>query len=315
MTVLALPLAPSVAARVDVRATARQRLFALLSRAPLTAGYLGLLAATSILQMIVPAATRQALLAGSSTDVLHLFSVPARVLLASALWLPDLDWFQTVALFTLVLAPVEARLGTRRLLLIFLTGHVLATLVTELPVAAAIATGHLPATSRARLDVGVSYGFWTVYAVRVWQAQHRGIRVLFVLGAVVQVLIPLLRDREVTTWGHLASLATGAVIVISWRAPRTRATDGAVVRCSGDHHALLAGAVPGAPVAVCRPGYAAGGGRRRSRQGAGPCRPARAGPWRPPAGDAALTSVRADPGSRVHRLRRPAPQRPGADRR
>jgi len=158
MTVLALPLAPSVAAGVDVRATARQRLFALLSRAPLTAGYLGLLAATSILQMIVPAATRQALLAGSSTDVLHLFSVPARVLLASALWLPDLDWFQTVALFTLVLAPVEARLGTRRLLLIFLTGHVLATLVTELPVAAAIATGHLPATSRTRLDVGVSYG-------------------------------------------------------------------------------------------------------------------------------------------------------------
>ncbi|HEV7209148.1 MAG TPA: rhomboid-like protein [Mycobacteriales bacterium] len=191
-----------------------------LARAPLTVGYLVLLAVTTLIQLGVSGSTRQALLAGSSTDVLHLGAVPARVLVASALWLPDLDWFQTLALFALVLAPVEARLGTRRMLVIFLTGHVLATLLTELPVAAAVAVGHLPVSSRARLDVGVSYGLWTVYAVRVWLSRHGAVRTLLVLGAVVDVLIPLLRDPEVTTWGHLASLGTGGVIVLLLRARR-----------------------------------------------------------------------------------------------
>jgi len=39
------------------------------------------------------------------------------------------------------MAPLERRIGIRRVALVFLSGHVLATLLTELPIASGVALG------------------------------------------------------------------------------------------------------------------------------------------------------------------------------
>ncbi|CAM5576962.1 Integral membrane protein OS=Streptomyces antimycoticus OX=68175 GN=SSPO_037230 PE=4 SV=1 [Streptomyces antimycoticus] len=57
-----------------------------------------------------------------------------------------------------MLGALERRVGGVRTAGVFLLGHVLATLLTELPVAASVAVGHLPDSSLRRLDYGVSYG-------------------------------------------------------------------------------------------------------------------------------------------------------------
>lgn len=203
------PARPGVAALSAARAWPR--------RAPLTFGYLAVLALTTAVQLAVPPAARHALLAGSSTDVAHLATVPVRVLVASMLWLPDMGWARELALFALVLAPVEDRLGTKRLLLIFLAGHVLVTVLTEGPIAVGVATGHLPASARTRLDVGVSFGFWTVYPVRLWLARHRWTVLALAAGLLTNVLAPLLLDPEMTTWGHLLAVCTGTALAAAMR--------------------------------------------------------------------------------------------------
>ena len=57
-----------------------------------------------------------------------------------------------------VLTALERRIGGLRTAGVFLLGHVLATLATEVPVGLAVLVGHLPATSLHRLDYGVSFG-------------------------------------------------------------------------------------------------------------------------------------------------------------
>src|ERR1700682_4592776 len=65
-----------------------------------------------------------------STNLAHLSRDPVHVLLASAFWLSSPRALPLwVALFVLLLARVEHRIGTRRTFAIFAIGHVAATLV------------------------------------------------------------------------------------------------------------------------------------------------------------------------------------------
>lgn len=175
---------------------------------PFTVGYILLLAGSTLVLGVVDHDLHHKILAESSTDVAHLNSAPARVLLASALWLPDMHWIFYAVLFGLVLAPVERRVGPWWTLAIFASGHVLATLATELPVEAAIDGGFLPAAAAHRLDVGVSYGFHAVLGVLL--GMFTGRRRL-ALGAVVAaaVLVPVAIEADVTTIGHVISVAVG----------------------------------------------------------------------------------------------------------
>ncbi|MGW2330136.1 rhomboid-like protein [Streptomyces sp. NPDC001700] len=105
--------------------------------------------------------TVHALLTDSSTDVSHLSHLsqrPLLTLLASALWVVGGITSPYLAAFLLVLGALERRVGGLRTAGVFLLGQVLATLLTEIPVAASVAVGHLPDSSLRRLDYGVSYG-------------------------------------------------------------------------------------------------------------------------------------------------------------
>lgn len=167
-----------------------------------------LLVSTAVL-VLVPSAVARRLLSWSSTDVGHLFRSPLRVLASSALWLPSLDWLLYAVLFSLVLAPVERRIGSRWIAAVFASGHVIATLLTELPVAWAVGRGYLPHRARNRLDVGVSYGFYAVLGVFVGLLPRRA-RAPSALAAVALVVGRLAVSTELlSAVGHVLALAVG----------------------------------------------------------------------------------------------------------
>lgn len=176
--------------------------------APFTYAYLAVLLATTLLLRQVSPQTADRLLTSSSTDVAHLTHDPIRVLVTSALWLPGRWWLPYALLFLLVLARLERRYGVRRTVLIFLSGHVLATLLTELPIGAAIALHMLGPSEAHRLDVGVSYGTYAAVAAFAGSLRRRH-AVLVLLAALVSIVAPEGGDPDMTMYGHLLSLGIG----------------------------------------------------------------------------------------------------------
>lgn len=176
---------------------------------PFTFGYAVVLAVTSLVAAQADPGLVHALHQGSSTDVAHLASAPVPVLLASALWIAGGILSPYALAFVLVLTALERRTGGVRAACVFLAGHVLATLATEVPVGLAVLFGHLPPTSLHRLDYGISFG------------------VAATAGALAGLLTPWLRwpllaltgglllndliafQDPMTNWGHLIALATG----------------------------------------------------------------------------------------------------------
>ncbi|MQY34788.1 hypothetical protein SRB17_27580 [Streptomyces sp. RB17] len=180
---------------------------------PFTFGYTAVLAVTSLFAALADPALVHALYQDSSTDVAHLVRMPGVVLPASALWIAGGVLSPYALAFVLVLTALERRTGGARAACVFLAGHVLATLATEIPVGLAVLAGHLPPTSLHRLDYGISFG------------------VAASIGALCGLLPPWLRwplltltaaellndlaafEDPMTNWGHLIALTIG---VASW---------------------------------------------------------------------------------------------------
>lgn len=193
------------------------RLFPTPTGTPFTFVYGAVLAVTSLITSYADPDLVHTLHQASSTDVAHLVRTPVLVLLTSALWIAGgiLSPF-TLALLV-VLTALERRIGGPRTVVVFLLGHVGATLATEIPIGLAVLVGHLPDSSLHRLDYGVSFG------------------VAASIGALAGLLRPWLRwpllalfgwmlvtdliafTDPMTNWGHLIALTIG---VASW--PVTR---------------------------------------------------------------------------------------------
>ncbi len=177
--------------------------------APFTLAYAAVLAVTSLIATYADPDLVHALHQGSSTDVAHLVRTPVLVLLASALWVAGGFLGPYTLGFLLVLTALERRIGGVRTALVFLTGHALATLATEVPVGLAVLVGHLSDSSLYRLDYGISFGVATSTGalaglLRPWL--RRPVLALFG-GMLLQDLLNL--TDPLTNWGHLISLAIG----------------------------------------------------------------------------------------------------------
>ncbi|MFE7174361.1 rhomboid-like protein [Streptomyces sp. NPDC057616] len=180
---------------------------------PFTFGYAAVLALTSLLGTYASSSLVQSLHQASSTDVAHLLESPALVLLASALWVAGGLVSPYVVCFLLVLTALERRIGGARTAVVFLAGHVLATLATEGTVGVAVLVGHLPDSSLHRLDYGISFGVAAGVGALAgllgpWL---RWPLLLLFGGMLVQGLLEF--TDPMTGWGHLISLATG---VATW---------------------------------------------------------------------------------------------------
>ncbi|MEV7323005.1 rhomboid-like protein [Streptomyces sp. NPDC093970] len=179
---------------------------------PVTFAYAAILALTSFFAAHVGPALLYTVHQDSSTDVAHLLRTPVFVLLASALWIAGGLLSPFFFAFVLVLTALERRIGGARTILVFLAGHVLATLATEVPVGLAVLAGRLPDTSLHRLDYGISFGVaagtgalcglltpwlrWPLLALVVW--------------SLVTDLMAL--QDPMTDWGHLIALAIGTAL-------------------------------------------------------------------------------------------------------
>jgi hypothetical protein len=181
---------------------------------PFTFWYLVVLALTTLVLHYSKPSVVDRLLLRSSTNALNLERHPIQVLIKSALWLQDEHWLVYAAIFTLVLAPLERRIGAKWTVLVFASGHVLATLATELPVLWAVRTHLLPLDDGRLLDVGVSYGFFATAGalvpmlrtpVRWWVLAALN---LCVLGIYLSD-DPTAADSIVTVAGHALSLYIG----------------------------------------------------------------------------------------------------------
>ncbi|MGW2864983.1 rhomboid-like protein [Streptomyces sp. NPDC001205] len=176
---------------------------------PFAFGYALLLLATSLYADYGDPDTVDALLQGSSTDVAHLSTAPVPTIFASALWIAGGIASPYAVVFIFVLAALERRIGGWRTAGVFLLGHVVATLATEIPVALSVLAGHLPESSLHRLDYGISFGLMaTVGALTGLLAP------LFrwtTLAVVAVLLVDDLLDmvEPLAAWGHPIALLVG----------------------------------------------------------------------------------------------------------
>ncbi|MGQ5639435.1 MULTISPECIES: rhomboid-like protein [unclassified Streptomyces] len=203
------PAAPAPAAPPRLAFPRLWRLLPTPAGAPFTFGYTALLTLTSVVAALADPALVHALYQASSTDVAHLVRSPAVVLLASALWIAGGVLSPFALAFVLVLTALERRIGGARAACVFLAGHVLATLATEVPVGLAVLAGHLPATSLHRLDYGISFGVAACIGalsglLRPWL----GLPLLALTAAELVSDLVAFQD-PMTNWGHLIALTAG----------------------------------------------------------------------------------------------------------
>ncbi|MFI8894409.1 rhomboid-like protein [Streptomyces paradoxus] len=214
---------PVPAAVPRLRAFRPWRLLPTPTGTPFTFGYAALLCLTSLISAHANPALVHALLQGSSTDVAHLVRSPEPVLIGSALWVAGGVTSPFAIAFVLVLTALERRIGGLRTAGVFLLGHVLATLATEVPVGLAVLAGHLPGTSLHRLDYGVSFGVAAGIGalaglLPLW------LRLPLLTGFGWMLLQDLLALTDpMTNWGHLIALGIGIAtwpVVRRWHAAR-----------------------------------------------------------------------------------------------
>ncbi|MGW1407469.1 rhomboid-like protein [Streptomyces sp. NPDC002403] len=176
---------------------------------PFTFGYLLVLVATSLFMEYADPGTVAAVLRESSTDVAHLGETPLLVLVASALWVVGGLTSPYVVAFALVLTALERRIGGWRTAGVFVLGHVVATLATEIPVGLSVVAGHLPESSLHRLDYGISFGLMA--SVGALSGLFTPLLRVLVLGGVGVMLARDLVElsNPLTNWGHPLALLLG----------------------------------------------------------------------------------------------------------
>ncbi|MFC5635118.1 rhomboid-like protein [Streptomyces bullii] len=186
---------------------------------PFTFAYAAVLAMTSLVAAWGDPALVHTLQQGSSTDVAHLVRTPTLVMLTSALWIAGGILSPYAIGFLLVLTALERRIGRLRTAGVFLLGHVLATLATEVPVGIAVLVGHLPESSLHRLDFGISFGVAAgTGALAGLLTPWLGMPLLALFaGMLVEDLVEF--TDPMTNWGHLIALAIG---VATWPLLRRR---------------------------------------------------------------------------------------------
>ena len=217
------PAEAAVAAPADPLARLRTlrpwRLLPTPTGTPFTFFYAVVLGLVSVVSEHVDPGLVHSLRQGSSTDVAHLLSDPMLVLPASALWIVGGLTSPYAIVFLLVLTALERRTGATYAAGVFLLGHVLATLATEVPVGVAVWAGHLPDSSLHRLDYGISFGVAaSVGALAGLLTPWLRWPILTVFGATLLDDLIAFTD-PLTNWGHLLALATG---IATWPLLRRR---------------------------------------------------------------------------------------------
>jgi hypothetical protein len=149
------------------------------------------------------------IVAWTSTNVQNLASHPVAAMLASAFVVPT-GLVPELLLVALGFTLLERSIGTLRTAAVALSGHVLATLLTE------YGAYLLTHSARDRPDVGVSYVMFAVLAAGAFRLTGK-LRIAALVAVAAAVLIPIAIDPEMTTTGHLLSAVIGPLTMVALR--------------------------------------------------------------------------------------------------
>jgi uncharacterized membrane protein (UPF0136 family) len=194
-----------------------------LRRSPATFTYLGVLTITTWVLLGTSDRVTNLLLQEQGTSLHQLRIDPVKVLIRSAFWAPGYAFLPWVLLFTLVLAPAEYWLGTRRWLIVFATGHICATIGAAIALWFGIRYGWAARSLQRTVDVGVSYGFAAVAAIFTFRlpSRWRWPWALTLLGIGIGALFIWQSFDDV---GHLLAIAIGFALypLTKGASPRSR---------------------------------------------------------------------------------------------
>ena len=183
------------------------------ARIPGTLCYLGLLAVATGCLAAASSSRRHQLLEGSSTNLEHLAHAPVRVLVASAFWIEPASFPIWAAVLLVVLGSLERRIGTKRLLIVFSSGHVGATLLSAVGIWVGIQLGTLNGSVARSLDVGVSYGLACAAAFLAGTLSWR-LRLACAGALVAAVGFEAIQGRTFTDFGHGFAVAIGFSLLL-----------------------------------------------------------------------------------------------------
>ncbi len=175
---------------------------------PATFLYLFVLSVTTWVLLGLTGDVVESILREHSTNLDQLRTNPVRVLIRSAFWVDGYLLLVWVVLFALVLAPAERWLGTVRWLLVFVAGHVGATLATAAGLWLAIRLKIAPTSLSDVIDVGVSYGFAALAAVFTYRLPPPG-RWLWAGGLLAAACGAAIIGGTFSDFGHLAAVMIG----------------------------------------------------------------------------------------------------------
>ncbi|HUW79057.1 MAG TPA: rhomboid-like protein [Candidatus Nanopelagicaceae bacterium] len=186
----------------------RPFVLAYLRRSPATFAYLVVLSVTTWVLLGTSPKVSKLVLLEHSTNLHELRINPIKVLIRSAFWAPGYEFLAWIFFFALVLAPAEYWLGTRRWVLVFATGHVLATVGSVTALWFAIRYGWAAKNLQETIDVGVSYGFAAVAAIFTYRLPPSW-RWAWALSTVGIGLVALVVNQSFTDVGHFLALGVG----------------------------------------------------------------------------------------------------------
>jgi hypothetical protein len=166
--------------------------FARLARVRFTVGYVAVLVVVSFAILGLGPHARDVIIQRASTNLHNLAHGHLGTLLGSAFVVDAGPIYFWLPFLTCLLALAELQLRTIRLMVAFLIGHIGATLVVAVALAAAIEFGWLPVSIARASDVGMSYG------------------ALAALGALTGTLPPRWRSAWIGWW--IAAAMTAAII-------------------------------------------------------------------------------------------------------
>ncbi len=204
-----MPVSPGNAGLVRSRAPSFRQGVAFIRSAPATYGFLVILLTTSLVLARLSDRVADRLLLEQSTNLHHLAHDPLRVLVSSAFWAPgNYDLLISAILFTLVLAPVERRIGSVRTLSVFAIGHVGATLVTGAGLWVALRLDSVASGIVNARDVGTSYGFFAVAAAMTYLLA-RVLRAPYAVALVAYLATTAALSGTFGDYGHLIAMVLG----------------------------------------------------------------------------------------------------------
>jgi hypothetical protein len=215
---------------VDVARRVRRAVARYLAQAPGTHILFFVITVTTLVLHGLDAQTATRILRHESTNLVQMSHDAPRVLFTSA-FLTDQGRLLVILIeFTIVFVPVERWLGTYRWLVVFIAGHVGATLATTIGIWLQARGGSAGRDILTPVDVGISYGLVAAAAVLTYRFRRPVAWTLAVL-LVLNYGAGVVRSGTFTDWGHLCALAIGfAIGPLVRRKPAVPAAPAALAR-------------------------------------------------------------------------------------